>query len=115
MVGCHHRLDGHGFGWTPGVGDGQEGLACCGPWGVRVLVKALFRAVGGQFLAVSSHTVRGQGGLWVSFLNFVYLYIFLVTLHGMWDLSSLTRDQTGASCIGNSGVSFFDTKFIQIY
>ena len=24
MVGCHHRLDGHGFGWTPGVGDGQE-------------------------------------------------------------------------------------------
>ena len=24
MVGWHHRLDGHGFGWTPGVGDGQE-------------------------------------------------------------------------------------------
>ena len=22
-----------GFGWTPGVGDGQEGLACCGSWG----------------------------------------------------------------------------------
>ena len=22
MVGWHHRLDGHGFGWTPGVGDG---------------------------------------------------------------------------------------------
>ena len=30
MVGWHHRLDGHGFVWTPGVGDGQEGLACCG-------------------------------------------------------------------------------------
>ena len=28
-----HRLDGHGFGWTPGVGDGQGGLACCGSWG----------------------------------------------------------------------------------
>ena len=26
-------LDGHGFGWTPGVGDGQGGLACCGSWG----------------------------------------------------------------------------------
>ena len=26
MVGWHHRLDGHGFGWTPGVGDGQGGL-----------------------------------------------------------------------------------------
>ena len=29
MAGWHHRLDGHGFGWTPGVGDGQGGLACC--------------------------------------------------------------------------------------
>ena len=28
MVGWHHRLDGHGFEWTPGVGDGQGGLAC---------------------------------------------------------------------------------------
>ena len=27
MVGWHHQLDGHGFGWTPGVGDGQGGLA----------------------------------------------------------------------------------------
>ena len=24
IVGWHHRLDGHGFGWTAGVGDGQE-------------------------------------------------------------------------------------------
>ena len=24
MVECHHRLNGHGFGWTPGAGDGQE-------------------------------------------------------------------------------------------
>ena len=33
MVGWRHRLNGHGFGWTPGVGDGQGGLACCGSWG----------------------------------------------------------------------------------
>ena len=33
MAGWHHRLDGHGFGWTPGVGDGQGGLECCGSWG----------------------------------------------------------------------------------
>ena len=33
MVGWHHRLDGHGSGWTPGVGDGQGGLACCSSWG----------------------------------------------------------------------------------
>ena len=28
MVGWHHLLDGHEFGWTLGVGDGQGGLAC---------------------------------------------------------------------------------------
>ena len=27
-VGWHHRLNEHGFGWTPGVGDGQGGLLC---------------------------------------------------------------------------------------
>ena len=32
-VGWYHRLDGHGFGWTPGVGDGQGGLTCSGSWG----------------------------------------------------------------------------------
>ena len=35
MVGWHHRLNGHEFGWTPGVGDGQGGLACCSPWGCK--------------------------------------------------------------------------------
>ena len=29
MVGWQHRLNGHGFGQTPGVGDRQGGLACC--------------------------------------------------------------------------------------
>ena len=33
IVGWHHRLDGHEFEWTPGVGDGQGGLACCDSWG----------------------------------------------------------------------------------
>ena len=33
MAGWHHRLDAHEFGWTPGVGDGQGGLACCDSWG----------------------------------------------------------------------------------
>ena len=35
MVGWHQRLNGHGFGWTLGVGDGQGGLACCGSWGLK--------------------------------------------------------------------------------
>ena len=37
MAGWHHRLDGHEFEWTPGVGDGQVGLACCDSWGRKEL------------------------------------------------------------------------------
>ena len=35
MVGWHHQLNGHWFRWTPRVGDGQGGLACCSSWGHR--------------------------------------------------------------------------------
>ena len=37
MAGWHHWLNGHGFGWTPGVGDGQVGLVCCSSWGHKDL------------------------------------------------------------------------------
>ena len=36
MVGWHHWLDGHGFGWTLGAGDGQGGLVYYSSWGRRV-------------------------------------------------------------------------------
>ena len=36
MAGWHYWLDGREFGWTPGVGDGQGGLACWNSWGRRV-------------------------------------------------------------------------------
>ena len=32
MVRWHHQQNGHGFGWTSRVGDGQGGLLCCGSW-----------------------------------------------------------------------------------
>ena len=35
MVGWHHQLNGLGFGWTLGVGDGQGGLACYGSCGSK--------------------------------------------------------------------------------
>jgi len=35
MAGWHHRIDGCEFEWTPGVGDGQGGLACCNSWGCK--------------------------------------------------------------------------------
>ena len=37
MAGWHHWLDGCEFEWTPGVGDGQGGLACCDSWGRKYL------------------------------------------------------------------------------
>ena len=37
MAGWYHRLDGREFEWTPGVGDGQGGLACCDSWGHKEL------------------------------------------------------------------------------
>ena len=37
MVGWHHQLNWHGFGWTLGVGDGQGGLACYSSWDCREL------------------------------------------------------------------------------
>ena len=35
MIGWHHQRDGHEFEQAPGVGDGQESLACCSLWGFK--------------------------------------------------------------------------------
>ena len=37
MAGWHHRLDGREFESTPGDGDEQGGLACCGSWSRKEL------------------------------------------------------------------------------
>ena len=34
-VGSHHQLNGHEFGYPPGVGDGQRSLVCFSPWGSK--------------------------------------------------------------------------------
>ena len=31
----HHQLNGHTFEQTPGDGEGQGSLVCCGPWGQK--------------------------------------------------------------------------------
>ena len=35
VVGWHHRLNGHGFEYSLGLGDGQRGLTCYGSWGCK--------------------------------------------------------------------------------
>ena len=37
MVAWYHQLNGHEFEYTPGVGNGPGGLACCSPWGHKEL------------------------------------------------------------------------------
>ena len=37
MVEWQYQLNGHGFRWTLGTGDGQGGLACSGSWGHKEL------------------------------------------------------------------------------
>ena len=33
MVGWHHQLNRQKFEQALGIGDGQESLVCCSPWG----------------------------------------------------------------------------------
>ena len=35
MAGWHYRFNGLESEWTPGLGDGQGGLACCDSWGCK--------------------------------------------------------------------------------
>ena len=35
LSGCYHQRNGHELGQTPGDGEGQQGLACCSPWGCK--------------------------------------------------------------------------------
>ena len=35
MAGWHPQLDERESEWTPGIGDGQGGLACCSSWGLK--------------------------------------------------------------------------------
>ena len=37
MVGWHRQFNEHEFKQAPGVGDGPGSLACCIPWGHKVL------------------------------------------------------------------------------
>ena len=37
MIVWHHRLNAHEFEQAPGIGDGQESLVFCSPWGRKEL------------------------------------------------------------------------------
>ena len=92
MVAWHHRLDGHGFGWTLGVGDGQGGLGCCGSWSHKEtdwtewlnwteLGHGLFKVIlftTFSFLAPRSKLCHTVHRIWLT-PSFLYLYMYLST------------------------------------
>ena len=74
MVGWHHQLNGHEFGWTPGVGDGQGVLACCSPWGHKEFdmterlnwylqsyyLQCLFKCENNSFSRLTEHMLKKE-------------------------------------------------------
>ena len=83
MAGWHHRLNEHEFGWTPGVGDGQEGLACCNSWGHKESdATEWLNWTDGCFCAVKDRIERLWQGLTYLFLisTIPPLNIFILVL-----------------------------------
>ena len=83
MVGWHHWLNGHGFGWTLGVGNGQGGLACCGSWGRKELdttERLNWTKLNYLFLLFPLLWEVGHRGSW----SVVYVYVFLQEFYSFW-------------------------------
>ena len=59
MAGWHHRLDGHEFQSTPGVGGGQGGLVCCDSWGHKESDTTERLNLSELIVAAMTHTVSG--------------------------------------------------------
>ena len=88
MVGWHHRLNGHGFGWTPGVGDGQTGLVHCTPqcckeldtterlnWTVAVYVASFHLSILSSLLSIYDFSFSLCISLYFYLSPFVYIYL----------------------------------------
>ena len=82
MVGWHHRLDGHGFGWTLGAGDGQGGLACCNSWGRKELDTATGLNWTESLLLCGGYSL-------ISVHRLLIAAAFLVEEHRLWSLMAL--------------------------
>ena len=76
MVGWHHWLDGHGFGWTRGVGDGQGGLACCSLWDHKEL----------DTTERLNWTELKQNWSWVIYIEKDILETYFGNLQNLWEV-----------------------------
>ena len=94
MAGWHHWLNGHEFGWTPGVGDGQGGLACCNSWDCK-----------------ESDTTKQlnwtQLKLWLEWMNEVYTVSLQVE-----QMSEINPQVRKARCKRIQTIQFHLSKFL---
>ena len=88
--------------WTPGVGDGQGGLACCDSWGCKE----------------SDMTERLN---WMELMEHFFSLIYICSLliyahiffaHAVWrvDLTSTTRGWNCTPCIGSTGPNHWTAR-----
>ena len=84
IVGWHHQLNGLEFELTPGVVDGQGGLACCGSWGRRES-DSMEQLNSTELISISyfhpqiSHSLQAIHCILISFLflHFQFLFPFI--------------------------------------
>ena len=88
MVGWHHRLNGHGFGWTPGAGDGQGGLVCCSSWGCKESDTTEQLSWTHNIYATSlrdiKHKIMATSSRITSKVNFITFSFYRIHLIGKW-------------------------------
>ena len=94
MAGWHHWLDGRESQWSPGVGDGQGGLACCDSWGCKEsdMTEQLIRSDNNCFQVLYGSPLR------VSFACFslcIFTFPYLCKSHNIfcWKLDKLDNNQ----------------------
>ena len=97
----HHRLNGHEFELAPGVGDGQESLAFCIPWGCKESDMTNQTELKGGLIPRSCPTlvtpwiVAHQAPLFMDFPGRILEWVVISFSRA----SSQPRDWTWVSCI----------------
>ena len=88
IVGWHHPLNGHGFRWTPVVGDGQGGLACYGPWGHKES-DTTERLNWTEWLRGSQEEFLGYQQVFCFLKCVVVIWVFSLCEYTLWDFIDL--------------------------
>ena len=97
MAGWHHWLNGRESEWTPGVGDGQGGLACCDSWG-RKESDTTDRLIWSDLIwEWFPKELFGQGGTWTVSWEFLRVKTFISSRR---DSICKTQRQEEALCSG---------------